>query len=371
VSVSLINVPAAVPDRAAAEHVVRRRRDRAVLVTAALVLLAALAFVAAICLGPAPIAPLDAIGALLARIGIGEVALGHTESVIVETIRLPRALLGAMIGIILALSGGMMQGLFRNPLADPGLVGVSGGAAFAAALVIVLGGMNIVAMPFGMVVMLPLAAFTGGLLATLLVWRGGRQGGRTSIMLMLLVGIAINALMAAGIGGLVFLANDATLRTLTFWTLGSLGGASWPLVAMVAPFTAILLVAAPVSARALNALMLGEGPAGHLGIAVERAKVLVIVTVALAIGASVAAAGIIGFVGIVVPHMLRLVMGSDNRRLLPASAFGGAALLLFADLAARTVVAPAELPIGILTTALGAPVFLFILLRRRFAGGMP
>jgi iron complex transport system permease protein len=190
-------------------------------------------------------------------------------------------------------------------------------------------------------------------------------------MLMLLVGIAINALMAAGIGVLVFVANDATLRTLTFWTLGSLGGSSWGLVAMVAPVTLILLVAAPACARALNALMLGEGAAGHLGIAVERAKIVVIVTVALGIGASVAAAGIIGFVGIVVPHVLRLVMGSDNRRLLPAAALGGAALLLLADLVARTVVAPAELPIGILTTALGAPIFLFILLRRRFAGGTP
>jgi iron complex transport system permease protein len=366
-----MRAPAAVHEGAAADRVMQRRRDRATLITAALVPLAAAAFLAAVCLGPAPIAPLDAVGALLARIGIGDVALGRTESVIVETIRLPRALLGAMIGVILAVSGGMMQGLFRNPLADPGLVGVSGGAAFAAALVIVLGGMNIVVMPFGSMVMLPLAAFTGGLLATLLVWRGGRQGGRTSIMLMLLVGIAINALMAAGIGVLVFIANDATLRTLTFWTLGSLGGSNWGLVAMVAPFTLILLVAAPVCARALNALMLGEGAAGHLGIAVERAKIIVIVTVALGIGASVAAAGIIGFVGIVVPHVLRLLMGSDNRRLLPAAALGGAALLLLADLVARTLVAPAELPIGILTTALGAPVFLFILLRRRFAGGMP
>lgn len=359
------------PEGVASARGARRRRERPVLVTAALALLAALAFLAAICLGPAPIDPLDAIAALLARIGIGDVTLGHTETVIVETIRLPRAMLGAMIGVILAVSGAMMQGLFRNPLADPGLVGVSGGAAFAAALVIVLGGMNIVAMPLGMVVMLPLSAFVGGLLATLLVWRGGRQDGRTSIMLMLLVGIAINALTAAGIGALLFIANDATLRTLSFWTLGSLGGSSWSLVAMVAPFALILLVAAPMSARALNALMLGEGAAGHLGISVERAKTVVIVTVALAIGASVAAAGIIGFVGIVVPHMLRLAMGSDNRRLLPAAAFGGAALLLFADLVSRTLVAPAELPIGILTTALGVPVFLFILLRRRFVGGMP
>ncbi len=347
------------------------RRERVALVSTGLAVLVVVAFVAAICIGPAPIHPGEAIASLLARIGIGDAALSPQEAAIVEAIRLPRALLGLMIGMVLAVTGAMMQGLFRNPLADPGLIGVSAGAAFAAVLVIVLGGMSIVSLPLGEMVMLPLAAFLGGLAATLLVWRAGRRDGRTSIMLMLLAGIAINALLGAAVGVLIFIADDATLRSVTFWSMGSLGGANWRSVAAVAPFTLILLILAPFLARALNALMLGEGPAFYLGIPVERSKKIAVFAVALAIGAAVAAAGVIGFVGIVVPHLLRLVMGSDNRALLPASALGGAALLLLADLAARMVVAPAELPIGLVTTALGAPVFLAILLGRRFAGGMP
>jgi iron complex transport system permease protein len=298
-------------------------------------------------------------------------AYAAQQETILLAIRLPRVLLGGLIGAGLATAGAAMQGLFRNPLADPGLVGVSSGAAFAVVSMIVLGatafhGVTRLLGPFT----LPAAAFGGGVVTTLVIYWLASLSGRTVVTTMLLAGIAVNALTGAGIGLLTFVATDAQLRTITFWSLGSLGGATWASVGAVVPCIGLAVVCLVGLARALNVLLLGESEAGHLGIDIERVKRVVILCVALAVGAAVSVAGIIGFIGLVVPHLLRLVLGPDHRYLLPGSALLGASLLLGADLVARTLTAPAELPIGIVTALLGAPFFLWLLLRHRQQWGL-
>lgn len=326
-----------------------------------------LAFWLALALGPVSLPLGDTLRALLHLAGfpVASDELAQAE-LIVGQIRLPRALTGLLVGGLLALCGVAMQGLFRNPLADPGLVGVSSGAALGAALAIVcasaLGGLPAFAGPY----VLSLCAFAGGLAVTWAVYRIGRRAGQTSVAGMLLAGVALTALAGALIGLFSYVADDAMLRSLTFWNLGSLNGAGyprlWPLLLVALPLMAWL----PRRADALNALLLGESEARHLGFAVERLKAELIFCTALGVGAAVAAAGMIGFVGLVVPHLLRLLVGPDHRRLLPASMLAGAALLLFADLLARLLLAPAELPIGTVTALLGAPFFLYLLLRSRF-----
>lgn len=284
---------------------------------------------------------------------------------IIGQIRVPRTLLGLAVGAVLALSGVAMQGLFRNPLADPGLVGVSSGAALGAAIAIVagasLGGLPEMFAPY----LLSICAFVGGLGVTGIVYRLGRRDGQTSVGTMLLAGVAMTALAGSIIGLFTYLADDAALRTLTFWNLGTLNGASyarlWPLLLVCA----LVIVWLPRRAKALNALLLGESEARHLGIEVERLKRELILCIALGVGAAVAAAGLIGFVGLIVPHLVRLIAGPDHRVVLPASALAGASLLLLADVFARLVLAPAELPIGIVTVFIGAPFFLFLLVRGR------
>ncbi|MEO0437185.1 MAG: iron ABC transporter permease [Pseudomonadota bacterium] len=288
------------------------------------------------------------------------------ERVVLLDIRLPRAVLGTLIGASLAVSGAVMQGLFRNPLADPGIVGVSAGAGLGAVSFIVLGSgvLAPIAALFG-IYHVPFAAFFGGLVTTLLLYRVSTRQGRTSVATMLLAGIALGALAGAFTGLLVFWADDQQLRDLTFWGLGSVAGATWIKVIASAPIILPVVLLAPLLARGLNAITLGEATAQHLGIPVQRFKRIAIVAVAAATGASVAVSGGIGFVGIVVPHLLRLLIGPDHRYLLPACALLGAVMLLLADAIARQIVAPAELPIGIVTAAIGAPFFLWILLRRR------
>ncbi|MCO5072439.1 MAG: iron ABC transporter permease [Rhizobiaceae bacterium] len=292
--------------------------------------------------------------------------LSLRDQVIIQDIRLPRILMGILVGSGLAISGAVLQGLFRNPLADPGLVGVSAGAGLGAVSIIVLGGTSLapVVAVLG-IYALPLFAFIGSLIVTLILYRVATRQGRTSIATMLLAGIALSALAMALTGVLVFVADDRQLRDLTFWQLGSLAGATWPKVAASSPIILLGIVAAPFMARGLNALALGEATAAHLGVPVQRLKHVTIVMVSAVVGACVAISGGIGFVGIVVPHLLRLFIGPDNRYLLPASALLGAIMLMAADAVSRTIVAPAELPIGIVTAAVGAPFFLWILLRRR------
>ncbi|TRO31907.1 iron ABC transporter permease [Pseudomonas putida] len=329
-------------------------------------LLCLLAIWLSLALGPVSLPMFDTLRAGLRLLGlpVSEDGLQQAEMILGQ-IRLPRTLLGLAVGAVLALSGVAMQGLFRNPLADPGLVGVAAGAAMGAAVAIVggawFGGMPDAFAPY----LLSFCAFVGGLGVTALVYRLGRRDGQTNVATMLLAGVAMTALGGAVVGLFSFLADDATLRTLTFWNLGSLNGASyerlWPLL-LVATGVAVWL---PRRAKALNALLLGESEARHLGVDVERLKRELVFCTALGVGAAVAAAGLIGFIGLVVPHLVRLLAGPDHRVVLPASLLAGGVLMLFADLAARLLLAPAELPIGIVTAFIGAPFFLFLLMRGR------
>lgn len=292
--------------------------------------------------------------------------LDVVEAVVLWDIRAPRLVLGIAVGASLAVSGAVMQGLFRNPLADPGILGVSAGAGLGAIGAIVLGGL----LPAGVAVMLggfvlPMAAFVGAWIVTLVLYAVATRNGRTSVATMLLAGIAIAALAGALTGVLIYMADDQQLRDLTFWGLGSLAGSSWAKVVVAVPIMALALVVALTLSHALNGLALGEATAHHVGIPVQRMKNIAVLTVAGATGAAVAVSGGIGFVGIVVPHLLRLWLGPDHRHLLINSALLGASLLLMADVISRLVVAPAELPIGIVTAVLGGPFFLWILLRRR------
>lgn len=288
------------------------------------------------------------------------------DILILSEIRLPRVVLGILIGAALAVSGVVMQGMFRNPLADPGLVGVSAGAGLGAVLVIVLGGTVLAPLTALLgIYALPLAAFGGGLITTAILYRVATSHGQTAVATMLLAGIAIAALAGAVTGVLTYLANDQQLRDLTFWGLGSLAGATWLKIAAAGPIILIGTVVAFTLHRGLNAITLGEATAHHLGVNVQALKLTAILAVAGSVGAAVAVSGGIGFVGIVVPHVLRLIIGPDHRYLLPASALLGAAFLLIADAVSRVIVAPAELPIGIITAAVGGPFFLWILLRRR------
>lgn len=304
----------------------------------------------------------DQTDVLAALTGTGSVR----DQIIVWDIRMPRMLTGVLVGAALAVSGAVMQGLFRNPLADPGLVGVSAGAGFGAVAAIVLGGylpVAVIALVGNYLV--PFAAFFGSWATTLLLYGIATRGGRTSVATMLLAGIALGALTGALTGLIVYYATDDQLRDLTFWGMGSVAGASWAKFTASAPLIILTLIAAPFSARALNALALGEAAASHLGIDVQKMKRIAILTVAGSVGASVAVTGGIGFVGIVVPHLLRLVQGPDHRGLLVNAALLGAVTLLLADAISRSVIAPAELPIGIVTAALGGPFFLWILLKNR------
>ncbi len=281
-------------------------------------------------------------------------------------LRLPRVLLGVAVGAALSVAGALIQGLFRNPLADPGLIGLSSGAALGAVFVIILGGVIFPNVPvLSNTTLLPVAAFLGALAVTYFVRRLAANGGYTSMATLLLAGVAVNALVSAVIGVSTFLATDVQLRTLTFWMLGSLGTANWKVVAIAVPICLALVTMAPLFASALNALALGEAEAGHLGFSVERTKNFLIILASAAVGVCVAFTGMIGFVGLVVPHLVRLWIGPDARWLLPGSALLGALILTLADTIARTVVAPAEIPIGALTAACGGPAFLFMLLRQR------
>lgn len=292
--------------------------------------------------------------------------LTQLEKVVLFDIRLPRMAMGMLVGASLAISGALMQGLFRNPLADPGLVGVSAGAGLGAVSAIVIGGfLPVVVLDLAGNYLVPLAAFFGGWISTIILYRVSTRRGRTSVATMLLAGIALGALTGAVSGILVYYADDNQLRDLTFWGLGSLAGATWTKIVIAGPIIAIALVTGQFLARGLNGLAMGEATAHHIGIPVQRMKNIAILSVAAATGASVAATGGIGFIGIVVPHLLRIATGPDHRTLLINAGLLGATLLLISDMIARVIIAPAELPIGIVTAVLGAPVFLWILLRNR------
>jgi iron complex transport system permease protein len=299
------------------------------------------------------------------KLGLVSGAVNDQASVILTVIRLPRVLMGILIGAVLGMTGASIQGLFRNPLADPGLIGISSGASLFAVSMIVLelhwlSEWQMLGL-FGMSIM----SFMGACLTAFGVYQLSKVEGKASVSNMLLAGIAINALCGAITGLLTYLANDAQLRSIQFWGLGSLGGATWETLQVGAIGCFLPLVAIPRLGKSLNAFALGEGQAQHLGINAKRLKVQLILLTTLGVGISVALCGTIGFVGLVIPHITRMLVGSDHRIVLPASALMGAILLTLADLISRTIVAPAELPIGIVTAIVGTPSFIAILIKNR------
>ncbi|MDF2155147.1 iron ABC transporter permease [Vibrio sp. CAU 1672] len=287
-------------------------------------------------------------------------------SLIIHEIRLPRTLLCLIVGAILAICGVVMQGLFRNPLAEPGIIGVSAGSALGGALAIVLFADVSQSSPLLMsLAVLPLFAFLGGALTTIFVYALGTGKFGTSVTIMLLAGVAISALSGAVIGYLNFIADDQMLRDLSLWSMGSLAGANWSSIGLALMTLLILLVWFQRRSMALNALLLGEAEARHLGIQVQSLKRQLIILTAVGVGITVSICGAIGFVGLVIPHLGRMLSGPDHRTLLPISAFMGALLLTAADMLARTVVSPAELPVGIVTALIGAPFFIFLLFKQK------
>lgn len=317
--------------------------------------------------GAVPIPPGRIVAILADRMGVeGVGAFEPYEAVTLTLVRAPRVVLGVLVGAALGVAGAALQGLFRNPLADPGLIGVSSGAALAALGVTLAGAGTLVGLAGP--VALALGAFAGGLAAVVVVYRIATVDGETSIATMLLAGIAVNAVAAAATGVFVFGSDDQELRDFLFWTLGGLGGVTWPSIAAGAPLLLLGVVPAFFLARPLNALLLGSAEAQHLGVDVDRVKRTVVTISAVTVGTAVALAGIIGFVGLVTPHVVRMVAGPDHRIVLPGAALLGAVLLVAADLASRTVVAPAELPVGVVTALVGGPFFLWLVVRDRRRG---
>ena len=286
----------------------------------------------------------------------------NIQNTVLTEIRLPRVILSGLAGASLGISGAALQGLFRNPLADPGLIGVSAGAALGATLMIVIGGDLFSQYSLG-VFFIPLAAIAGSSLVILMLYFMTKGFGYEGVTYMLLVGIAINAIAGVGIGILTYISSDAELRSLTFWTMGSFGGVTWPLLLPVILIIVLAIFIMIPYSRQLDLLQLGEPEAYRLGVDVQKLKYTIILTCAASVGASVALSGMIGFVGLIVPHLTRLLGGVNHNYVLPGSALMGAALMIIADLIARIIIQPAELPIGLITSAIGSPVFLWLIFK--------
>lgn len=336
--------------------------------TALVLLLAGLlvgGIIASAVTGQLAVAPTEVLGSLLRAVGI-DTAWAPTDPIVESTlwvVRFPRIVMGLMVGAALAVAGAVMQAIFGNPLAEPGVVGVSSGAALGASIAITIGA-SVLGGP-GVAVF----AFLGGLVATLLVYAVARAGGRTEVVTLLLTGIAINAFAQAGIAFVLFIADSASREQIVFWQLGSIAGSLWNQVLIVASVAIVGTIAALLLARRLDLLALGERNARQLGVNVEKLRIVAIVLVALLTGAAVAFTGIIAFVGLVVPHIIRMIIGPAHRGLILASAVGGGALLVIADLMTRTLIAGAELPIGMLTSLVGGPFFFYLLYRQRRRSG--
>lgn len=356
--------PSPNPVREAPAQAAPRRRGTTSLLTTGLI--AALLVMALVSAGTGaydiPIG--DVLSSVRHRIGLGGQALDRVGESVLWNVRLPRVVLALLVGASLGCAGALMQGVFGNPLAEPGVIGISAGAAVGA----------VVAIAFGLTFLgnwtVTAAAFIAGLATVSLVYALSRSGGRTEVVTLILTGIAVNAFAGALIGLSVFFADNSAITQITFWQLGSLSQATWPKVLAVLPCALLGLLVAPLSARKLDLLALGERPARHLGVDVERLRITMILVVALLTAAAVAVAGVITFVGLLVPHLLRMAAGPGHRFLVPGSALGGGLVLVSADLAARTVAAPAELPLGVLTALFGSPFFFWLLRRtRRKQGG--
>ncbi|GAA0519104.1 ABC transporter permease [Paractinoplanes deccanensis] len=315
--------------------------------------------------GQVPISPAEVAGSLLHRLGLdlGPLPSAAQGENALWLVRFPRVTLAVVVGASLGCAGALMQGVFGNPLAEPGVVGVSSGAAVGAAASIVSG-----ITVFG-IWTTAAAAFAGGILTTMMVYAMSRANGRTEVVTLVLTGVAVNATAGALLGLLMFLTDDDGVRAIAFWQLGSLAQATWGAVAVAAPCAAVGLAVAAFSARRLDLLALGEAPARHLGVDTERLRVTAIVATALLTASAVAFTGIISFVGLVVPHLIRMVAGPGHRVLIPASALGGAVVVVLGDLIARTAIDYQELPLGVLTAVVGGPAFFWLLRRTRSKAG--
>jgi iron complex transport system permease protein len=341
-----------------------RRRRRALVWTLLLGAALVVAVIGSAALGAARIPPHVSAGVLLGSIGLSTAwaaEASESQQQIVRAIRLPRIFVAALVGAGLALIGASMQALFRNPMADPGIVGVSAGGAFGAVLAIGSG------LAAHHLLALPAAAFVGSLVASAAVFVFSLRRGRSDLAALLLAGIAVTYLCSAATSALISFTYDRdTLREMLFWLLGGFDNRGWDHVGLVAAPVAIGAIVVVGHARALNLLSLGEEEAQSLGLSVHRARAVLLVAGALVTGASVAVSGLVGFVGLVVPHVVRLMIGgSDHRIVLPLCALAGAVFLVAADTLARTVIQPAELRVGIVTAFVGSPFFLFQLARRR------
>lgn len=336
-----------------------RRLPLAVIIFLGLGVLAVL-MVVSVSIGPLRI-PLGEVWTILAGgPEAGEASGANPRDVsVVWQLRVPRILMGLVVGAALAVSGAALQSLFNNPLADPGIVGVTSGASAGAVAAIVLGGGVLSQW------LVPLGAFIAGLGVTLLIYVLARPGRTQGTARMLLVGIAVGAGCQALVGFFTYTADDSELQTLVFWQMGSLGKVTWPQVLAVAPVFLVGIALIIFLTRALDVLTLGERQAQHLGLNVRRSRLAVILATALLTGSAVAFAGAIGFIGLVVPHIMRYLVGPGHRALLPASAVAGAILIVAADAAARTIAPPAEVPIGLFTAAVGAPFFLFLVIKEK------
>jgi len=341
------------------------RARRAVILSAALAVLLVGGIIASAVVGQLAIGPGEVVGSVLRAVGIPNPWV-PSEQIVESTlwfVRFPRIVMALAVGAALAVAGAVMQAIFGNPLAEPGVVGVSSGGALGASIAIVLG---LTALGTATTAVF---AFVGALLATLLVYLVSRANGRTEVVTLLLTGIAVNAFASAGLAFLLFIADSGSREQIVFWQLGSLNGSLWGEAVVVATVTAVGTAIAIVLGRRYDILALGERNASHLGINVEALRIGSIVLVALLTGVAVAFCGIIAFVGLVVPHVVRMAIGPAHRPLIVASAFGGAALLVLADLLARSVVPGADLPIGLLTSLIGGPFFFFLLFRQRRRSG--
>ncbi|MEA3356246.1 MAG: iron chelate uptake ABC transporter family permease subunit [Candidatus Bipolaricaulota bacterium] len=326
-------------------------------ILALLILLALIVVVFAVVVGPVDIPIGETLSYLIGRGGLVKRAQ-PTHYLIISDIRLPRVLLGLLVGWSLALAGGTMQGLFKNPLASPYVLGVASGASAGAALVALL-------RPHG-ALLLPLGAFVGGALAVTIVYRIAQRHRRgTSIYTLILAGVAVGAMFSALTSFMIFLTSRSQrLTDIIFWTMGGLGRGNWPAVYVLAPIAILSSLVILAFSRDLNALSLGEESAFHLGINPERSNRILLGVSTLLTSAAIAGTGTIGFVGLITPHIMRLILGPDHRWLLPASGVAGGIFLVLADMLARTVVQPAELPVGVITAFVGAPFFLWLLRTR-------
>lgn len=320
-------------------------------------------------IGPVKISILQIVDILFDSVNINtnlsSSEISQAFKTVVIDIRLPRILMGIIVGIALGISGAILQGLFRNPLIDPGFIGVSSGAAIGAMFVIMFSQLIAIENNFYIQFLLPVFAMSGGLVTTILVYKMSQMSGKTNIMAMLLSGIAVNAFSGSIIGFLVYRASDMELRSFTFWTLGSLDNSNWLIVSIAFILILIPIIISTRLRKKLDVFMLGDAEAGYLGLNIEKLKKKIILIAALMVGTTVAFCGMIGFIGLVTPHLVRLIMGPSHKTLIFGSAILGAIILILADFISRIIIAPAQLPIGIITSALGAPFFLWLIVSQK------